>query len=130
MARATRGRLVYRGQNLTVYFELNRRDMARYAVGDEVKSVVTEVAETRAKPYAISISPRSNRQHLHYADAFVVDNSHTVVIAALRRASARLVNTAGHAAAVEWGNRQTRGEGHRVLGRTLEHLHATGGEHI
>ncbi len=126
--RGTRGRLVYRGRNLTVYFDLDRKGMARVAVGEELKAAVTEVVAERALPYARSSSPRSNRNHLHYADAFVVDNTSTVVLVGLRRVAARLVNTSGHAAAVEWGNAKTRGRGHHVLRQTLEHLVAGGAQ--
>lgn len=88
---------------------------------------VMSVAQDRALPYAVSISPRSTRVHRHYQDSFVVIPG-TEVIARLRRVAARLWNMAPHAAAVEWGNEHTGGHGQKVLQRTLEHLTGTGTE--
>lgn len=110
----------YRGRNVVVVFELDRKGIARCAMGPELRASVMLLAENEAKPYAISISPRSDRQHQHYADSFSVVPD-TVVIRAMRRVAANLVNSAQHAAAVEWGNDQVPTP-HRVLGRTLDHL--------
>jgi hypothetical protein len=112
---------VYRGRTVVVDFDMDRRGIAEIAVGPELKAAVHTVAETEAKPYAISISPRSTRRHQHYMDSFSVKDTHTV-ITGMRRVAAWLFNNAPHAAAVEWGNQATNGEGHRVLGRTLDHL--------
>lgn len=63
--------------------------------------------------YAQSISPRRTGA---YARSFRVEPT-TVKIKGQPRPAARIVNTSGHAQAVEWGE-----HGHKVLGRTLEEL--------
>lgn len=116
---------VFTGRHVIVSFELDRAGLAKCAMGPELTAAVTHLATNTAKPYAERISPRSKRQHEHYADSFavVIDSE---VIESMRRVAARLVNTAAHAAAVEWGNAKTHGRGHRVLGRTLDHLNGLG----
>lgn len=121
------GRVVYRGQHVTVSFNMDRKGIAKVAMGPELAAAVINLAETKAKPFAVSISPRSNRAHQHYADSFTVVPG-TETIAAMKRVAARLINTAPHAAAVEWGNEKTP-NGHRVLGKTLDHLSRLGREH-
>lgn len=113
---------VYTGLHVVVDFDFDEVGMAKVAVGPELRDAVKDVVEHRALPYAKSISPVSRRKHKHYVDSFRVTESH-VVIAGLRRVAARLWNVAPHAATVEWGNARTNGEGHRVLGRTVDHLH-------
>lgn len=99
-------------------FVLNRDGFRALALGPQVRAMVLAEAE-RAKVYARSISPRSgDEQGVPYADSFDV-SAVTVLLRRGPRAGARLTNAAPHAAAVEWGNRSTRGRGHRVLGRTL-----------
>jgi hypothetical protein len=114
-----RGRRVYTGRNVTAYFDLDRDGIAELAMNPVLMGSVIACAEGEAKPYAVSISPRSNRQHKHYADSFTVVPG-AVMIRRMRRAAAHLINDAPHAAFVEWGNDGF--EGHRVLGRTLDHL--------
>lgn len=117
MARKT----VYRGRNVTVEFELDRKGIAACAMGPELRASVLDLAEHEAKPFAVSISPHSNRQdHRHYADSFGIVPG-AMMIRRMRRVAAHLINSAPHAAAVEWGNERTP-NGHRVLGRTLDHL--------
>jgi hypothetical protein len=123
------GREVYRGRHVIVSFQMDRSGIAQIAMGPKLLAAVLDLAETKAKPYAESISPRSDRDdHVHYADSFVVVPG-TAWIAAMRRVAARLYNTAPHAAAVEWGNAGVNARGHRVLGRTLDHLNSFGHDH-
>lgn len=88
------------------------------AVGPELLAACMAVAE-RGRAYAEVISaPFSDTGE--YAGSFDVQPAVTVVNR-LPRASARLENTAPHAAAVEWGNENVPNP-HRPLGRTLDHL--------
>lgn len=119
---------VFRGRHVIVTFEMDRVGIAKCAMGPELEAAVLHLANDVAKPYAERISPRSKRQHQHYADSFVVVPG-TAWIAAMRRVAARLWNTAPHAAAVEWGNGSTNSRGHRVLGKTLDHLNSLGHQH-
>lgn len=127
MARKT----VYRGRHVTVEFELNRRGIARCAVGPELKAACHGVVETRALPYAVSISPRSSRRHQHYQDSFRVDDDTWTPKARMpdwhmRRVVTRLVNTSPQAILVEVGPEQGNDRGFHVLGKTLAFLAATG----
>ena len=130
MARG-RGKVVYRGRHVIVQFKLDRKGIAMVALGPKLAEAVMDVAHTRAMPYAKSISPRSNQtDHEHYQDSFRVDAILTGIAPdsigkpPMLRVGARLMNVARHAAAVEWGRKGRRG--HRVLGRTLDHLHGVG----
>lgn len=131
-----RKQLVYRGQNVTVYYEPDRRSIARCAVGPELTEAVTDLAENRAKPYAIGISPRTTG---HYAKSFEVN---LVYLAMgypflMTRVAAELANTDPGAAGIEWGQKYQKrhaahGEfrtqqGHHVLRRTLAMLDGTRG---
>jgi hypothetical protein len=89
-------------------------------MGPQLHESVIQLAETKAKPYAVSISPHSDRDHQHYAASFSVVPG-AMMIRRMRRVAAHLINSAPHAAAVEWGNQKTP-NGHHVLGRTLDHL--------
>jgi hypothetical protein len=113
---------VYRGQHVTVDFQPDWPGIARCAQGPELKEACTSIAEHRAKPYAIRISPRSNDNrpgHQHYQDSFVVKTG-TTVINEMRRVAARLWNMSDHAVIVEFGNGAV--PAYRVLGRTLNYL--------
>jgi hypothetical protein len=112
--------VVYRGTHVTVEFDLDRKGIAELAMGPKMRQGILDFAEGPLKSYAIGISPRSSKEHQHYADSFVVVPG-AKVIRRLRRVAALLINTAPHAAAVEWGNEQTP-RGHRVLGETLAHF--------
>jgi hypothetical protein len=107
-------------------FNLNRKGIAAIAVSREVRAAVHDVAENKAKPFAISISPRSRARHKHYADSFHVEDTIVADIGAppMARVASRLVNTAPQAIIVEKGADRT--PAHRVLGRTLEQLAALG----
>lgn len=125
-----RGNLVYRGRHVTVTFELDRKGIAVMAVGKELRHSCHEVV-AKALPYAVSISPRSSRDHQHYQDSFVTESTLTglppesIGKIPMLRVSARLVNIAAHAAAVEWGDMGDGGRGYRVLRRTLQHIDRT-----
>jgi hypothetical protein len=122
------GTAVYRGRHVIVSFHMDRAGIAKIAMGPKLQAAVLDLAETTAKPYAERISPRSDRQHIHYADSFVVVPG-TAWIAAMKRVAARLFNTAPHAAAVEWGSAKNGGRGQRILGQTLDHLNSLGHDH-
>lgn len=118
---------VYRGRTIVIEYEPDKVGIARCAVGAELRLAVGEIARTRALPFAISISPVGGPGDEHrgeYITSFQVINDAHAVIADMRRVAALLINHSTHAAAVEWGNRHTDGHGHRVLGRTLNHLNA------
>jgi hypothetical protein len=129
----SRKQLVYRSVNVTVYYEPDRRSIARCAVGPELTEAVLDLAENRAKPYAIGISPT---QTGHYAKSFEVS---TVYLALgypflMTRVAAELANVDPGASGIEWGQKsQRRGGGHRtqaghhVLRRTLIMLDGTRG---
>lgn len=123
----TPGRRVYRGRHVIVSFDMDRKGIAALAMGPELEAAVIHLAEHTAKPYAISLSPRSRENtEEHFQDSFdVVVGTRT--IRQLRRVAAFLINGSPHAAAVEWGNSHT--EAHRVLGRTLDHLRTLGHVH-
>ncbi len=126
------GRPVYQGRHVTIQFELDRAGIARCAVGRDLAEAVMQVVNRRARPYAIAISPRSDRDEdddarPHYQDSFDTElvltgvSPEAIGKPPMLRVGGRLVNKAPHAAAVEWGRRGFRG--HRVLGKTLDHLH-------
>lgn len=119
---------VYTGRSVHAYFELNRPGIAGLAVDNNLLRVSCHLlAERVAKPYAISISPRSDENHQHYQDSFVVEDILTGITPEaigdppMLRVGSRLLNGVRHAAAVEWGHRRAP-NGHHVLGRTLEYL--------
>lgn len=128
--RAGRGELVYPGRHVRVWFELDRRGIQACAVGPELAAATRACATREAMPYAIRISPRSNNNepgHKHYQDSFHVETVYTGLTPPesigrppMLRVGARLVNTAPHAAALEWGNKIAKGR--RILGRTLDHM--------
>lgn len=131
--RAGRGRLVYRGLHVKVYFDMDRAGIRHIAVGPELQALTLEIVARKALPYAVSISPRSQRRvddehHRHYQDSFIVQPVRTglspeaIGRPPMRRAGARLANIARHAAVIEFGKQGQRA--HHVLRRTLEHLSA------
>jgi hypothetical protein len=104
-----------------VRVEFNEAGLAELAHGPEVTAAVLAVAET-GKAYAESIAPRRSG---HYAASFEV-SVETVTVAGRERVAAQLTNTAGYAAAVEYGPGGRKdapaASARRVLGRTLDHL--------
>lgn len=100
------------------------------ANGPEVRRALAEVAG-KGKAFAESVS-QEFRDTGEYAQSFAVRET-TVEWAGSHpgpRAAVELANTAGHAAAVEYGYEGRSGEpstsAHRVLGRTLEFLESEG----
>lgn len=107
---------VYRGNNLTVEFEMDRKGIAKCAVGKELRAATTSTVVDRALPYAKSISPYNpNSKGPHYRDSFRVTQGFRT-IAHMRRVETRLHNVSKHSTEVEWKNES------RVLTRTLGYL--------
>lgn len=129
------GKVVYRSPNVVVRFKLDRDGIRKIALGPELRSACHDVVESKALPYAIGISPVSDRRRAqHYIFSFQVHDVLTGMLAPenighppMLRVGARLINTAPHAAAVEWGTAKNGGRGHRVLGRTLDYLNSAAG---
>lgn len=113
---------VYVSPRMLVEFEMDRRGIARVAVGDELREACHSTVVQRAMPYAISISPRGDT--LDYVSSWRAIDTFEV-IAGLRRVACRLFNGSDHAAAVEWVSKRGFGRGYHVLGRTLAHLNST-----
>ncbi len=102
---------------------LNMAGWNALAMSPDILAACIKEAE-KGKAFAISISPRSSRPRgKPYADSFdVVPSVNTSFRnGPRRRVCAFLFNDAPHAAAVEFGNRQTP-QPHRVLGRTAAFL--------
>lgn len=114
---------VYRGRTLSIGFKMDRKGIAACAMGPELLASVISIAEKRALPYAVSISPRTTRKHVHYQDSFLVIPG-TVVIRDMMRVAARLANVSRQASRVEWGVEANDQRGQRILGRTMDHLHS------
>lgn len=113
---------VYASPRLLAEFEMDRRGIARIAVGQDLRDATHSLVVQKAMPFAIQISPRGDT--LDYVSSWRADDTFTV-IAGMRRAACRLVNTSPHAAAVEWVSPRGYGRGYHVLGRTLAHLNST-----
>jgi hypothetical protein len=122
---------VYASPRLIVRFEMDRRGIARVAVGRELADATRQVIRERAMPYAIRISPVGDRDaddlsdKPRYAASFRMSQGYTV-IAGMRRVAAKLTNIAPHAAAVEFTGSNPHAAGHGVLRKTLAHLNGTG----
>lgn len=122
---------VYVSPRLLVQFEMDRRGIARIAVGPDLASATRQVVRERGMPYAIRISPRGERDDeaggkARYAESFRIAQGHTV-IAGMRRVAAKLVNIAPHSAAVEFTGSNPHAAGYGILRQTLAHLNGTGG---
>ena len=94
------------------------------ARGPEVRGILEAKAEeAKAVAEGIAETFRSDRNHVHYADSFTVETG-TETGGGKTRVYADLRNTAGHAAAVEWGYKGRSADdtssAHRVLGRALD----------
>lgn len=122
-----KGRRVYTGRHCTVHFKMDRKGIAEIAMGPKLLDAVMDLAEKVALPYAVGISPRSNRtDKVHFQDSFVVVPG-TAWVAAMRRVAARLYNLAPHAIVVEVGTDKT--PAHHVFRDTLNHLNSLGHDH-
>lgn len=102
-----------------VIFRPDKKGVASIAVSTPVQLAVHKVAG-EGMVFAMSISPVETGEYL---GAFELVNNR-VRIAAMLRAGTMLMNTADHAAAVEWGNQATKGVGHGVLTKTLAYLYS------
>lgn len=114
--------------SVKVSYDMNRAGVRAYLLSPTVSRVAQDVAKD-AKTYAESIAPvgtpPDDKHPGEYASRFRVFPS-SVVVDGEPRVSAKLANTSGHAAAVEWGysgsSSSPTSSAHRVLGRTLEHM--------
>jgi hypothetical protein len=113
---------VYVSERLVCQFEMDRRGIARVAVGAPLKAAVHSLVVQKAMPYAIRISPHGDT--LEYLSSWNAVDTYEV-IAGLRRVACRLFNGSGHAAAVEWVSKRGYGHGYHVLGQTLAFLNST-----
>jgi hypothetical protein len=107
---------VYTGRNITMFYQDSLKDFAEIAMSARILAICLEVADTQALPYAVRISPVDTGT---YRNSWKVAPG-TAVVAGMRRVCARLINTAPHAALVEWGGRP--GGGH-FKGRYLPAQH-------
>jgi hypothetical protein len=117
---------VYRGPRVKVELKVYRGALRRLALSDDLRDACRAVVIARALPQAIRLSPRDRVNDsdgtLPYVASWRVVET-TDVLVGMRRTAVRLINTAPHAAAVEWVNPDTgRGHGYHVLGRTLAYL--------
>lgn len=102
--------------DVTARYEPSKSGWAAISLSPAIlKACVAEA--NRGRVFAKAIAPRDSGE---YQQSFDVD-AETVMFALGPRVAATLSNTAGHAAAVEWGNRRTP-HPHRVLGRTAAFL--------
>jgi hypothetical protein len=123
---STRARVVYRSPTLTASYQPDRRSIARLAVSGEMRALLHRVVDEKALPFAQSISPYDSSTAQHYRDSFATINGYTTLPEEypMRRVMVSLANLVPWAIIVELGSKRvTR---HRVLGRTLEHLHSLG----
>lgn len=100
------------------------RGMNQLVNSREMSAMCVAMAEA-GKAHAVSISPRSERNHQHYADSFVVRKVKINDPRGGRRAGAVLANTADHAGAVEWGTERAGRKPQRalnVLSRTVSFI--------
>ena len=104
---------------VVVKFVPDKKGVAGVAVSRPVQQATQKVAG-EGKRYAMSISPVDSGEYLTSWEII----PSTTVIAGMRRAAALLMNHSSHAAAVEYGNAATKGDGHHVLQRTLDHLNS------
>lgn len=109
---------VYRGRYVKADFQLDVKGIAAIAVGPRLRDACNTVVERKAKPYAMSISPIDSGEYIR---SFKVADQYTTLFG-LRRVAARLYNTSGHAAIVEWGNE--RAPARHVLTETLDYLNS------
>lgn len=100
----------------------------KLAVSEQIRRPLREVAE-KAKELAVELA-QEFRVTGEYASSFEVRDETIDWRGEYtgQRAAARLHNSAGYAAAVEWGKGGRSGDetesNHRVLGRTLDALRA------
>ena len=111
-----------------VRFRMNYGGIAMLASGPEMRRMAVEATKP-LKQFAERISPRSQRQHKHYAESFDIESTLVPDIGGpplghMLRWGALLVNNSPHATQVELGV-QGHGRdypGHHVFERTLRHF--------
>lgn len=121
---------VYTSKNMTMFYQGSLKDFAEVAMSPKILAICLEIAYEEALPYAIAIAPRHDDV---YRRSFSVRPT-TVVLRGMRRVCARFINTAPHAALVEFGGKPEGGDyGNgpyrqryrpplRVLHRVREHI--------
>ncbi|HEY1176484.1 MAG TPA: hypothetical protein VGF17_10025 [Phytomonospora sp.] len=100
------------------------RGMTQVVNSQAMQAMCVAMAEA-GRAHAVSISPRSSREHKHYADSFVVRKVKINDPRGGRRAGAVLANTADHAGAVEWGTQRAGRklqQASNVLSRTVSFI--------
>lgn len=123
---APTGKPDYRSSTLLVHFRLDRSGINALAKSDQIYDPCHRLATDKALPYAVGISPRSNRDgeegRVHYQDSFTVDRVLVSGIGTppMTRAGARLINTSPQATIVEVGTQTS--PRYRVLGEVIDHL--------
>jgi hypothetical protein len=106
----------WRGKNLRIDLEMDRRGIEKIAVSNPLRHSVLQVIRERALPYAKAISPYDPKGKApHYRDSFHIRPSYAV-IAGMRRVAGQLWNLSDHSVEVEWINDD------RVLTKTLGFL--------
>lgn len=85
-----------------MYYQGSLKDFAEIAMSPRILAICLEIADTDAKQIAINISPRGPSGL--YVRSWQVRPG-TTVVRGMRRVCAKLINTAPHAALVEWGGK-------------------------
>jgi hypothetical protein len=113
--RAFRGQLVYRGIHCTVHFEADKDGIRKLAMSGQIGDASRDWIVNKGLPYAKRISPRSGKSNMPPSE-LVIGKPFPMM-----RVAHRLVNTAEHAAAVEWGDKRSRSrqKPHRVFGKVM-----------
>ncbi len=96
---------VYSSPRMNMYYQGSLKDFAEVAMSPRILAICLEIADTDAKQIAIDISPVDEGT---YQRSWQVRPG-TVVLRGMRRVCAKLINTAPHAALVEWGGRKGGG---------------------
>lgn len=113
---------VYTGRNVTVFYQDFLHQFAEIAMSRRILAICLEVATERAMPIAIELSPVDQGTYIRSWKVY----PSTAVVAGMRRVCAKLVNTAPHAALVEWGGSKTnaayRRRGQHILQQVRDEL--------
>lgn len=100
-----------------IRYDKNIGEVNKLMTSPEMAAFLRSIAE-KAVPYAKAISPRETGD---YEESFSVTSVRRGG-PRKNRAEARITNTSDHASAVEFTNHG----GHRVLGRTVDHIEGRG----
>lgn len=125
-----RGELVHKDPYVSVYFDINYRGIARYAMQSvELGQVLDRIAGGVTR-YARLISPydpnsdsqvhyRDSWQHYPYTERRVGDPP----LGAMPRQAQIVMNDSAHAMAVEFGNGRTNPiYGHRIFAKLVDYI--------